>query len=153
MAQAIAETLGAVSEPGRPVLETLLDALASQNILIILDNCEHLVGACAKAADAILRRCSRVHLITTSREPLGINGEAIYRVPSLSLPGPDEDETPVTGPSDAVALFVDRAAKGWTSGSAARRYLWSCRSAVAWTGCPWPSSSPRPGSARSRLPT
>ncbi len=109
VAAAIAETLGAVSEPGRPVLETLLDALAPQNILIILDNCEHLVGACAKVADAILRRCSHVHLITTSREPLGINGETIYRVPSLSLPGPDEEETPVTGASDAVALFVDRA--------------------------------------------
>ena len=87
VAAAIAETLGAVSEAGRPLLETLLDALGPQNILIILDNCEHLVGACAKVADAILRRCSHVHLITTSREPLGINGETIYRVPSLSLPG------------------------------------------------------------------
>jgi len=109
VAVAIAETLGAVIEPGRPVLETLLDALAPQNILIILDNCEHLVGACAKMADAILRRCSHVHLITTSREPLGINGETIYRVPSLSLPGTNEDEMPVTGASDAVALFIDRA--------------------------------------------
>jgi predicted ATPase len=109
VATAIAETLGAVSELGRPVLETLLDALAHQNILIVLDNCEHLVDACAKVADAILRRCSHVHLITTSREPLGINGESIYRVPSLSLPGRDEEETPVTGASDAVALFVARA--------------------------------------------
>ena len=109
VATAIAETLGAVGEPGRPVLETLLDALAPQNILIVLDNCEHLVDSCAKVADAILRRCSHVHLITTSREPLGINGESIYRVPSLSLPGPDEEETPATGASDAVALFVERA--------------------------------------------
>jgi len=109
VATAIAETLGAVSEPGRPVLETLLDALAPQNILIVLDNCEHLIGACAKVADAILRRCSHVHLMTTSREPLGINGETIYRVPSLSLPSPDEDEIPMTGASDAVSLFVDRA--------------------------------------------
>jgi len=109
VATAIAETLGAVSEPGRPALETLLDALAPQNILIVLDNCEHLIGACAKVADAILRRCSHVHLMTTSREPLGINGETIYRVPSLSLPGPDEEEIPATGASDAVSLFVDRA--------------------------------------------
>jgi predicted ATPase/class 3 adenylate cyclase len=109
VATAIAGTLGAVSEPGRLVLETLLDALAPQNILIILDNCEHLVDSCAKVADAILRRCSHVHLITTSREPLGINGETIYRVPSLSLPRADEDEGPATGASDAVALFVDRA--------------------------------------------
>jgi predicted ATPase len=112
VAPAIAETLGAVSEPGRPVLETLLDALAPQNSLIVLDNCEHLVGACAKVADAILRRCPRVHLMTTSREPLGINGETIYRVPSLSLPGPDdgdEEEIAATGASDAVVLFLDRA--------------------------------------------
>jgi predicted ATPase len=109
VATAIAETLGAVGEPGRPVLESLLDALAPQEILIVLDNCEHLISACAKVADAILRRCSHVHLITTSREPLGINGETIYRVPSLSLPAPDEDEAAVTGPSDAVTLFVDRA--------------------------------------------
>ena len=109
VATAIAETLGAVSEPGRPALETLLDALAPQNILIVLDNCEHLIGACAKVADAILRRCSHVHLMTTSREPLGINGETIYRVPSLSLPNPDEEEIAVTGASDAVSLFVDRA--------------------------------------------
>jgi predicted ATPase/class 3 adenylate cyclase len=109
VATAIAETLGAVSEPGRPALETLLDALAPQNILIVLDNCEHLIGSCAKVADAILRRCSHVHLMTTSREPLGINGETIYRVPSLSLPGPDEEELAVTGASDAVSLFVNRA--------------------------------------------
>ena len=52
----------------------------------MLDNCEHLIDACAKTADALLRRCPRVHLVATSREPLGITGETIYRVPSLSLP-------------------------------------------------------------------
>ena len=51
-------------------LETLLDALAPQDILIVLDNCEHLIGACAKAADAIVRRCPQMHLLATSREPL-----------------------------------------------------------------------------------
>ena len=56
----------------------------------MLDNCEHLIGACAKTAEAILRRCPRVHLLATSREPLGIGGETIYRVPPLSLPGPGD---------------------------------------------------------------
>ena len=78
-------------------------------MLIVLDNCEHLIGACAEVANAILLRCPRVHLIATSREPLGIGGETIYRVPSLSLPEPDDGDSFATEKSDAVALFVDRA--------------------------------------------
>jgi len=112
VAPAIAAVLAIAGQPGRPILETLADALVPQNVLIVLDNCEHLIGACAKVADSILRRCPRVHVIATSREPLGIGGEAIYRVPSLSLPGPDSDSE--AGPSsqessDAVALLVQRA--------------------------------------------
>jgi predicted ATPase/class 3 adenylate cyclase len=109
VAPAICEALGIVAQPARPVLETLLDALAPQDVLIVLDNCEHLIGSCAKAADAILRRCPRVHLVATSREPLGIGGETIYRVPPLSLPRPGDDGLPAAGSSDAVALFVERA--------------------------------------------
>ena len=103
---AISEVLGIGEQPGRAVLDGLLDALAFQSVLIVLDNCEHLIGTCAKTADAILRHCPGVHLLATSREPLGIGGETIYRVPSLSLPGPD-DAAP--GSCDAVALFVQRA--------------------------------------------
>jgi predicted ATPase/class 3 adenylate cyclase len=106
VAPAIARALGIAGRPERPVLDTLLDALAPQDILIVLDNCEHLIGACAKIADAIVTRCPRVHLLATSREPLGIGGETLYRVPSLSLPGPGE-AAPAS--SDAVALFVERA--------------------------------------------
>ena len=94
---------------GRPALEALLDALAAQDVLIVVDNCEHLIGGCAKTAEAIVRRCPRVHLLATSREPLGIGGEVIYRVPSLSLPGPDDADSGTSGSSDAVALFADRA--------------------------------------------
>ena len=75
----------------------------------MLDNCEHLIGGCAKVADAILRRCPRVHLLVTSREPLGIGGESIYRVPPMSLPGPGDPHSSSPGSSDAVALFADRA--------------------------------------------
>ncbi len=112
VASAISEALGIAGPPGsraRPVLDGLLEALAFQDVLIVLDNCEHLIDACAKTADAILRRCPGVHLLVTSREPLGIGGETIYRVPSLSLPGPGDADPPGSG--DAVALFVERAAE------------------------------------------
>jgi predicted ATPase/class 3 adenylate cyclase len=117
VAPAIRQTLGIACQPGRPILETLLDVLAPQAMLIVLDNCEHLIGACAKAADAILRHCPRVHLLATSREPLGIGGEAIYRVPPLSLPEPGGGP-PTAASSDAVALFMARAREQGTGLSA-----------------------------------
>jgi predicted ATPase/class 3 adenylate cyclase/DNA-binding CsgD family transcriptional regulator len=103
---ALSQALGIGEQPGRPAMDSLLDTLAFQFVLIVLDNCEHLIGACAKTADAILRHCPRVHLLVTSREPLGIGGESIYRVPSLSLPG-SGDSAPAS--CDAVALLVERA--------------------------------------------
>jgi predicted ATPase/class 3 adenylate cyclase len=106
---AICQALRLAAQPGRPPLEALLDALAPQDVLIVVDNCEHLIGGCAKTAEAILRRCPRVHLLATSREPLGIGGEVIYRVPSLSLPAPDDSDGTAPGSCDAVALFADRA--------------------------------------------
>jgi predicted ATPase/class 3 adenylate cyclase len=106
---AIAGVLGVAAQPGRAMLDTLVNALAPQRLLIVLDNCEHLVDACARAADAILRRCPRVHLLATSREPLGISGETIYRVPPLSLPVDDDSGSAPAELSDAMALFVDRA--------------------------------------------
>src|SRR5580704_16259506 len=109
VAPAICEALGIAAQPGRPALETLLDALGPQDVLILLDNCEHLIDACAKIADAILRRCPRVHLLATSREPLSIDGETSYRVPPLSLPRPGDGGPAAPGSSDAVTLFVERA--------------------------------------------
>jgi predicted ATPase/class 3 adenylate cyclase len=111
VAPVIAAALGLSAQPGHAVMDTLLDTLVPQDVLIVVDNCEHLIGACAKIADAILRRCPRVHLLATSREPLGIGGEIIYRVPSLSLPGPDGPGPVAAAASEAVALFVDRAAE------------------------------------------
>ena len=109
VAPAICQALGIAAQPARPALDVLLDALAPQDMLIVLDNCEHLIGACAKTADAIVRRCPRVRLVATSREPLGVGGEIIYRVPPLSLPGPGESGSSAAGSSDAVALFIERA--------------------------------------------
>jgi predicted ATPase/class 3 adenylate cyclase len=109
--EAVAAALRIPPQPGRDVLDTLADALAPQDILIVLDNCEHLIGGCAKTAETILRRCPKAHVIATSREPLAIAGETIYRVPPLSLPREhDADSEPAAGSSDAVALLATRAA-------------------------------------------
>ena len=105
---AIASALRIPAQPARPVLDTLADALGPQDMLIVLDNCEHLIGGCAKTAETILLRCPKVHLIATSREPLAIAGERIYRVPSLSLPGLGDDDAAASS-CDAVALLADRA--------------------------------------------
>jgi predicted ATPase/class 3 adenylate cyclase len=105
----VAGVLGVDAQAGQPVLDALVNALEPQRLLIVLDNCEHLIDACAAAADAILRRCPRVHLLATSREPLGIGGETIYRVPSMSLPPDDDPGCAAAELPDAVALFVDRA--------------------------------------------
>jgi predicted ATPase/class 3 adenylate cyclase len=107
---AIGAVLGVVGQPGQSALDTLISALAPQRLLIVLDNCEHLVDACASTADVMLRRCPGVRLLATSREPLGIGGEAIYRVPAMSLPATDDDQSGWAA-SDAVALFADRARK------------------------------------------
>ena len=78
--------LGAGEAPGQPAQATLLAHLAPRHALLVLDNCEHVVEACAALADAVLRRCPGVRLLATSREPLGVPGEAAWRVPSLALP-------------------------------------------------------------------
>ena len=109
VATAICGALGIAAQPGRPALDSLLDALAPQDMLIVLDNCEHLIGGCAKTADAVMRRCLGVHLMATSREPLSIGGETIYPVPPLSLPGPGDGDLAAAMSCDAVALFADRA--------------------------------------------
>jgi predicted ATPase/class 3 adenylate cyclase len=105
---AICQALGMAGR-GRPSVEALVDALAPQDVLIVLDNCEHLIGACAKTADAVLRRCPQVHLLATSREPLGIGGETVFRVPPLSLPAAGDGDVWAAESSDAVTLFAARA--------------------------------------------
>ena len=141
VASAICQALGVVPQGGGPPWTHLLDALAPQRVLLVLDNCEHLIGACAKTADSILRHCPRAHLLATSREPLGIGGETIYRVP-VSCPSLRvmSGAAAYEG-SDAVALFVERArARVWMSRSTTRRPHLSCRCAAGWTGCHWLSS-------------
>ncbi|HET9587397.1 MAG TPA: adenylate/guanylate cyclase domain-containing protein, partial [Anaerolineales bacterium] len=109
MIQTIAAVFGLRENPGRPLVDQVTDYLRARQLLLILDNCEHLVEACAKLAEALLHTCPHLKILASSREPLGIPGETTYRVPSLYLP----DQTQVTPEAilgcEAVQLFVDRA--------------------------------------------
>jgi transcriptional regulator with XRE-family HTH domain len=111
--QAVAAAAGVREDPGRPLLATLTAALRAKRLLLVLDNCEHLVDACARLADALLRACPHLTVLATSREALGLAGETVWRVPSLALPAvPDPRHPPPVEAltrSEAVALFVDRA--------------------------------------------
>jgi predicted ATPase len=109
VAVTVADVLGVRLEPGRPVLDTVVEAVAGRSLLVLLDNCEHLIGACAKLADGLLRGCPNLALLATSREPLGIDGEYVYRVPSMGVPA-DGDDTDAIAASEAVRLLADRAA-------------------------------------------
>jgi len=109
VAVTVADVLGVRREPGRPVLDTLVEAVGGRRLLVLLDNCEHVIGACAKLADALLRGCPNLALLATSREPLGIDGEWVYRVPSLGVPA-DGDDAGAIRASEAVRLLEDRAA-------------------------------------------
>jgi predicted ATPase/DNA-binding SARP family transcriptional activator len=107
---AVLKALGLPEDAGRPFVDTLLDALRTRRLLIVLDNCEHVMNACVTLADLILRTCQDVHLLATSREPLGVGGERVYRVPSLSLPPVGNLVVAETVTNfEAVRLFIDRA--------------------------------------------
>jgi len=107
--KAVASALHVPEQPGRDISETLVDTLRPKAVLLVLDNCEHLLAACADLTASLLRACPQVRVLATSREGLGIPGETPRRVPSLSLP--DAGGLP---PSvdivrhEAVRLFVDR---------------------------------------------
>ena len=109
VAVTVADVLGVRLETGRPALDTLVDALGGRSLLVVLDNCEHVIGACAKLADVLLRGCPDLALLATSRELLGIGGERVYRVPSMRTPA-DRDDAEAIRASEAVRLLDDRAA-------------------------------------------
>ena len=105
----VTTALGVQQDPGRPPLETLAEVLAPQRLLIILDNCEHVLPAVAALCGAVLASADDVRILATSREQLGIGGEAGYRLSPLELPG--SGELGAVGQSAAAALFVERAAQ------------------------------------------
>jgi predicted ATPase/class 3 adenylate cyclase/DNA-binding CsgD family transcriptional regulator len=111
VAASIAAALGE-RDAGAETVEAIVARLDADAALLVLDNCEHLLDAVAALADVLLRRCPRLVIVATSREPLGVPGETGWRVPSLSLPGRFEPVEPeALSQFDAVRLFLDRAAK------------------------------------------
>ena len=130
--QVVAAVFGVREERKRSLTASLTDALRAERLLLVLDNCEHLIEACAAFADALLRACPELRILATSRQGLGIAGETTFRVPPLALPSPlkaltlpvpraGEIHELVAGPpqspgrnqspteSEAVRLFVERA--------------------------------------------
>lgn len=110
VSHAIAQAAGIREEQGQPLLTTLAAGLGAGPVLLLLDNCEHLIETCAPLADHLLRVCPELRLLATSREPLGVPGEVAWRVPSLNLPDPASRQPPSSEASAAaVRLFVERA--------------------------------------------
>ena len=109
VARTVAAVLGVREEPGRPLLDTLAEAVGDRSLLVVLDNAEHVLGAAAKLADALLRCCPRASLLVTSREPLGIGGEHVFRVPPLAVPPADLAAPGRLAAFESVQLFTERA--------------------------------------------
>jgi non-specific serine/threonine protein kinase len=111
VAQATAAVLEIRDAPNRPILDALADCLRNREMLLVLDNCEHLIAGCAQLAETLLRAAPRARMLATSREGLGLTGETLWRVPSLSLP---DGSAPASAGAlhqyDAVRLFLERAA-------------------------------------------
>jgi predicted ATPase/class 3 adenylate cyclase/DNA-binding CsgD family transcriptional regulator len=110
VARTVAAVLQVREEPGRPMLDTLVDAAGDRCLLVVLDNAEHVLGAAAKLADALIRSCPRVRLLVTSREPLGVSGEHLFRVPPLAIPPADLAAPGQLAAFESVQLFAERAA-------------------------------------------
>jgi Predicted ATPase len=92
-----------------PLIDTVTDYLRGKKILLILDNCEHLIQACARIANQLLHNCPNLKIISSSREALGIDGETVYRVPSLSLPPAPGDSSKDWMEYESIRLFIERA--------------------------------------------
>ena len=124
--QAVASALEIQEQSGRPLRQTLVDALRSRRLLLVLDNCEHLVQACAELTEVLLRACPDLRVLATSRQALRIGGEVAWRVPSLGVPSPSPglscEELSQTG---AGQLFADRA-RGTLPGFAVSVHNASC---------------------------
>ena len=107
VAPAVAAALGVREQPGMPAAVAVARVLARRQLLLVLDNCEHVIGAAAQLCAGLLQACDDVRVLATSREPLRIAGEAAYRLAPLPVSGPD-DAGGVAG-AEAIWLFSDRA--------------------------------------------
>jgi predicted ATPase len=107
---AIASIFSLQTQPNRPLNQVLLDYLRKKKLLLILDNCEHLITTCAQLAETLLQNAKELRILASSREALGIAGEAAYYVPSLSLPEVDHTlSVAAVRDSEAACLFTERA--------------------------------------------
>jgi predicted ATPase len=109
MPQLVAAALPVREQPGRTLVDTLVASIRDMEVLLILDNCEHLIQASAEHAAMLLRACPALRILATSREPLRIDGELMWRVGPLSLPPVDDQQIDVALRFEAVQLFVERA--------------------------------------------
>lgn len=108
--QSVASAVGVREEPGQPVVDSLARFLSSRKALLVLDNCEHLVEACARVAGDLLRACMDVRILATSRESLGVESESTFPVPSLTVPDPSTSEgVDSLLQAESVRLFKERA--------------------------------------------
>lgn len=108
---AVATVFHLAESPSNPITTTLADHLREKEILLVLDNCEHLYDSCAHLTDTLLTTCPQLRILATSRTALGIAGELTWRVPSLALPDTEHLPAPTEIVQyDAVRLFVERAA-------------------------------------------
>ncbi len=105
VAHAVAKALAVEAQPGRELDDAMAEWLSSRQLLLVLDNAEHVLEACARLADGLLRRSAQLVILATSRERLGIDGELTYRLPPLSVDSGADDGLA----SEAARLFVDRA--------------------------------------------
>jgi len=109
--QAVAAAVRVGERPGRTIVDSISASLRRRELLLVLDNCEHLIAACAELANALLRSCPRVVILATSREGLNVPGETLMPVPSLRVPESDRVTTlDELREYEAVRLFVDRCA-------------------------------------------
>lgn len=111
VAETVATALGIKEESNRPLVHTLIESLKKKNLLLVLDNCEHLIHTCAELSEKLLQACPQVQVLATSREALGIQGETVWAVPTLALPELDEPLPPlkILLQYEALSLFVERA--------------------------------------------
>ena len=148
VAAVVAAALGVREQPGLPAAEALARVLARQQLLLVLDNCEHVIAAAAGLCAELVAACDDLRVLATSREPLRVGGEARYRLGPLAVPDPDDLAD--AAKAEAVVLFADRARQAdahFVAGRPDRAGRWRGWWR-GWTGCRWRSSWPRPGPRR-----
>ncbi|MFC7722043.1 ATP-binding protein [Nonomuraea recticatena] len=149
LAPTVAAALG-LPEAGPDPATMLVDHLADKRMLLVLDNCEHLLDDCARLVEQLLRGAARLRILVTSRQTLRVSGEQVLVVPSLSVPDHGRRPSDIAR-HDAVRLFVDRAASVWPGFSLdAGNAAYLARLAQRLEESRWRSSWPRRGCAQCR---